>query len=109
MVRKIVKKRLRGLLSIYLVDTDIHLDNRPKSLLTVVYWFSIHLFTIENKLKTILPMARNNIKQFIDEYQILFPNLEDKNLRRLLEIQKFLSGKEFGDTILPAIPIFEKK
>ena len=94
---------------IYLIDADIYLDNRSESLLTTVYWLSRHLSRVESGLKMNALLARNNIKEFVDEYQTIFPNLDDKNEKRLSEIQKFLSGKGFGDEILPAIPTFEEK
>jgi hypothetical protein len=94
---------------IYLVDADIYLDNRSESLLTTVYWLSRHLSSVEYKLRVDSSLPRENIKRFIDEYQTIFPNLDDKNTKRLSEIQRFLSGQGFGDEILPAIPTFEEK
>lgn len=92
---------------IYLVDADIYMDNRAKSLLTVVYWLSRYLSAAEQKLRIRNSLARNNIENFIGEYEERFPKLDKKNQQRLSEIKKFLSGEKFGDEILPAIPTFE--
>ncbi len=94
---------------IYLVDADIYLDNRPESLLTTTYWLSRHLSDVESKLNADVLSARNNIREFVDNYQSLFPVQAGKDIERLSEIQNFLVGKGFGDEILPAISIFEEK
>ncbi len=89
---------------IYLVDTDIYLDDRRKSLLTVVYWLARHNSGIDKNSQMI-----ENIKTFISEYQKEFTQIDDKDKERLTQLNKFLSGQEFGNEILPAIPTFEEK
>lgn len=89
---------------IYLVDTDIYLDDRTESLLTVVYWLARHVSGIEKDTQMI-----RTIRTFIDEYEKSFIQIDDKNIKRLEQLRKFLLGQYFDDEILPAIPTFEKK
>jgi len=89
---------------IYLVDTDMYLDNRPKSLLTVVYWLARHAAEDEEKSQII-----QNIKIFINEYQCKFKQMGIKDEKRLKQLKFFLEGKKFGDKIYPAIPTFKEK
>lgn len=92
---------------IYMVDTDILLDNRRKSLPVVVYWMCRHLATMERRLNSKNIQARQNIKEFLGEYGEV-EEAGSKNNDRLLEIKRFLQGKEFGNKIKPAIPLFEE-
>ncbi len=91
-----------GDVNIYLVDTDIYLDNKKESLLTLVYWLARHGSGVEKDSKMI-----ENIRIFMSEYQEKFTQIEDKDKERLIQLKNFLSGQAFGKEILPAIPLFE--
>lgn len=93
---------------IYLIDTDIYLDNRRESLMTVVYWLSMHFGMLEYNRNVSVPQVKDNIKKFIKEYQKKFPNMNSKNRKRLEEVEKLLAGSEPGEAIMPAIPTFEE-
>lgn len=88
----------------YLVDTDIYLDDRKEALLTVVYWLVRHSLRIGRDSKVI-----ENIKAFVNEYKEKFTHVKEKDKERLSQLEQFLSGGGFGEEILPAIPIFEEE
>ena len=52
---------------IYLVDTDIWLNNSKTGMYLVVYWLTRHMSGQENKIGIQFNEARNNIKQFIEQ------------------------------------------
>jgi hypothetical protein len=99
-----IKTKEEGNAKIYLVDPDIYLDDRSKSLLTVVYWFCRHYPTSIDKSSEII----ENIREFVNEYQKKFQQIDNqKDIDRLEQIKDFLQGRSFGSEILPAIPTFE--
>ena len=73
----------------------------------MIYWFARHFLAVEDKIGLSVNDIRSNIEQFVLEYQKNYSEMSDKDKKRLEEIKAFLSGKRFGDEILPAIPTFK--
>ncbi|MFH1626566.1 MAG: hypothetical protein ABH971_00445 [bacterium] len=90
---------------IYLIDTDIWLNNSKVGMYLVVYWLTRHISAQENKIGIQFNEARNNIKQFID--QPLPKNISETDMENVNGIKSFLNNEKSDYNPKSAIPAFE--
>lgn len=91
--------------NIYLIDTDIWLNNSKTEIYLVVYWLTRHMSVQEKEMNTKFDEARNYIKQFVEE--ILPKNISDNDIKNVDGIKDFLNDKVSNYNPKSAIPKFE--
>jgi hypothetical protein len=90
---------------IYLIDTDIWLNNSRTGMYLVVYWLTRHMSAQEKNSDTKFNDARNYIKQFIE--QPLPENISETDMKNIDGIKDFLNGEKSHYNPKLAIPNFE--
>lgn len=90
---------------IYLIDTDIWLNNSRTGMYLVVYWLTRHMSGAERDFNTQFNEARNYIKQFID--QPLPKNISETDMKNVDGIKSFLNNVKSDYNPKSAIPTFE--
>ena len=90
---------------IYLIDTDIWLNNSRTGMYLVVYWLTRHMSGAEMDFNTKFTEARDYIKQFIS--QPLPDNMSEDDMKNAEGIRSFLNNKKSDYNPESAIPNFE--
>lgn len=90
---------------IYLIDTDIWLNNSKRSMYLVVYWLTRHMSGAEINAGIKFMEARNYVDRFIGSQ--LPDNMSDVDMKNVDEIKKFLKGEKSDYNPESAIPNFE--
>ncbi len=90
---------------IYLIDTDIWLNNSRTGMYLVVYWLTRHMSGAEMDFNTKFTEARDYIKQFIS--QPLPDNMSKDDMKNVGGIRSFLNNEKSDYNPESAIPNFE--
>jgi hypothetical protein len=90
---------------IYLIDTDIWLNNNEEGISLSVCWLTRHLSGLENHFNIRFFEVRNQIKQFLDQY--LSTNADGLKNPNINAINDFLNYKKSDYNPKTAIPVFE--
>jgi hypothetical protein len=90
---------------IYLVDTDIWLNNSRKGMYLVVYWLTRHMSDAEEHSNTKFVDARSYIEQFVSQP---FPDdMSKSDMKNIDGIRNFLNGGKSSYNPKSGIPNFE--
>ncbi len=94
---------------IYLIDTDICMNNSLVGMYLVVEWLTRHMIGIEKKFEVKFKEAREYIAQFL--LQPLPGEMDDSEKiavnKNIVGIKKFLNNEKLGDGPEPALPTFK--
>lgn len=90
---------------IYLIDTDIWLNNSKNSMYLVVYWLTRHISGEEKHFNTQFSEARDCIQEFVN--QPLPDNIKENDMENITGIKEFLENKKSNYNPKSAIPDFE--
>ncbi len=90
---------------IYLIDTDIWLNNSKTGIYLVVYWLTRHMSGAEMDFNTKFVEAREYIQQFIS--QPLPDNMSEDDMKNVEGIRSFLDNEKSDYNPESAIPNFE--
>ena len=94
---------------VYLIDTDIWLNNSMVGMFLVIEWLTRHMSEVEEHFSTKFKEARNYINQFITQSlpEDTTPEQLEKINSNIMGIKRFLNGEELGDGPETGIPVFE--
>lgn len=103
------KKKREQKAGIYLIDTDIYLDNSKIAIYTIVGWLTRHISALEGRFNTKFEKAREYVDKFVNQpLPEGMSELDKKKINNnIIGIKKFLSGEKLGLGPFPAIPKFE--
>lgn len=89
---------------IYLVDTDVYLDNSQIGIYQTVDWLMRHLSGMEEDMNKRFDAAREYLTQFVN--QPVSDKVRERVKTNINNVKNFLGNQEFGPGPRPAIPPF---